>query len=253
MSNNDNLKPQAMQRQSGFSPPAQRPQIQPMQPVLQPKGFGRWLLTLSVPGFVIVACVGLGEVFLPHEWKPSVLIAKAMASYEVTMIRDTLIDRAQAEQQIAEARAEGERSAELEFQAELRAIEFDYAQRLATVQTNLQTGLASYQSLFERTNMIYQGALQMENTILTQQQAAVRDTQGGQAFLANGADLLCPLMPELCEYSDRVRADMANDLVTAGRTGRGTIVRDLMIGVEDPASLRARLMPQEPEPVVAAR
>ena len=247
---NQPQRPQPMSS-GGNSRPAPRPQIQPMQPVTQPRGWLRTLATLSMPGLVIVFFLGLMQLFAPPQWKPAYLLAAAMSQYEVTVIRETLVDRAQAERMVAEARTEGEREAELAFQAELRAIEFDYAQQLATVQTNLQAGLAAYQSLFERTNQIYQGALQMENTILAQQQAAIRDTQGGQAWLANGADLLCPLMPDLCEVSDRIREDMARDLVTAGRTGRGSIVRDMLRGIEDPATLRSRLMPQEPAPMVA--
>lgn len=243
---NQTRKIEPMSGPGNFPAPVQRQPIQPMAPVARPGGWLRTLATFGMPGLVMLFALGLLQVFAPYDWKPTVMIGKAIAQYEVTVIQDTLMDRAEAEQRIAEARTEGERTAELAFQADLRAIEFDYAQQLATVQTNLQTSMNAYQSLYERTNQIYQGALQMEGTILAQQQAAIRDTQGGQAFLANGADLLCPLMPELCQVSDRIRADMAGDLVTAGRTGRGSVMRDMIRGLEDPASLRARLMPQEP-------
>lgn len=232
--------------------PVPRPQLQPMQPSVQTSGAFRTLISLGANSLMLLFIVGLIELAAPSGWKPTDIIATAMVNYETAMIEGTMVPRSEAEQLIAEARTSGERAAEIEFQAELRAIEFDYAQQLANVQTNLQTGMTAYQSLYERTNQIYQGAIQMEQTVLAQQQAAIRDTQSGQSFLANGADLLCPLMPELCQVSDRIREDMADDLVTAGRSGRGSIMRDMLAGIEDPASLRSRIMPQTPTSTLPA-
>ena len=94
--------------------PASKPQALPSTPI--PRGLLRTLLSLTAPGFVIVACVGIAELTAPHEWKPSVLIASAMSDYENELTAQTLSIREEAEQRIAEARAEGERTAELAFQ-----------------------------------------------------------------------------------------------------------------------------------------
>jgi len=246
---NQTKKIEPMARSGNFSQPATRQQIQPMQPVFQPRGWMRTLLTLSAPGFVIVACLGAAELFAPTKWKPTITVGEAIARYEVTVIRETLMDKTKAEELIAQARAEGERQAELAFQTDLKELEFTYQEKLVTVQTQLQSGLAAYQSLYERANFIQQAVYQMEGTILQHKQQAIRSTQGGKELVANVADFGCFFVPELCKVGDGIRDKMADELVDAGRRGAGQVSRDYLQGIPDPAQLQARIM--LPPPIAA--
>jgi hypothetical protein len=234
---------------SNFSAPAPRPQIQPMQPVTKPKGWLRTAATLTVPGFVIVGCLVIAEIVAPYDYKPTVLAGRAAALYEVTVIRETLIDKAEAEKLIAEARTDGERRAELTFQTQLKEVEFVYQEKLVTVQTQLQSGLAAYQSLYERANMLQAEAAKMEHTILTNQQAAIRDTQGPISVVAGLSDIGCIFSPEFCKVSDDIRGKMAGDLVQAGTVGRGSVAGQFLRDIPDPAQLQAQIMLPPPTTV----
>ncbi len=232
-----------------FHAPVPRQQIQPMQPVAHPRGWLRKIATLGMPGLVIIVAIALMQLFAPPHLKPAYILAMALSQYENTIIAETKEEKAAAEELIAQARADGERQAEIVFQADLKAIEFDYQQKFATVQAQLQNGIAAYQSLYDRANMIQQGALQMENALLQYKQQAIRDTQGGKSFIANAADIGCVFAPEFCEVGNKVRQGMADDLVSAGRRGTGQITRDLLDGMPHPADLQAGAM--LPPPVQA--
>lgn len=243
---NQTKKIEPMARSGNFSQPATRPQTQPMQ---QDDPWPKWLrvlATLSMPGFIIIFFLGLLQTFAPYDWKPTVMIGKAGALYEVTVIRETLMDKTKAEELIAQARAEGERQAELAFQTDLKELEFTYQEKLVTVQTQLQSGLAAYQSLYERANLIQQAVYQMEGTILQHKQQAIRSTQGGKELVANVADFGCFFVPELCKVGDGIRDKMADELVDAGRRGAGQVSRDYLQGMPDPAQLQAQIMLPQP-------
>jgi len=225
-----------------FSPPARRPQIQPMQPSTQPRGILRTVLTMGMPGLVIIFILGLMQVFAPYDWKPAVMVGKAIATYEVTVIQDTLMDKTKAEELIAQARADGERQAEIVFQTQLKELEFTYQQEFATVQAQLQTGMDAYKSLYERANMIQQAVYQMEGTILQHKQQAIRGTHGGKEIAANIADVGCLFVPDLCKVGDGIRDKMTDELVRAGSRGAGQISRDYLQGLPDPAGLQGRIM-----------
>lgn len=221
---------------------------QPLPKTSMPRGLLRTLLSLTAPGFVIVACIGVAELTAPHEWKPSVLIASAMSDYENELTEQTLAIREEAEQRIAEARAEGERAAEIRFQEDLKEIELAYNAELQTIQANLQSGMDAYKSLYDRANMIQQAVYQMEGVMLNYRQQAIRDTQGANSFLANAADIGCVFMPEFCGVSDNIRTDMADQLNDAGRRGAGSLARDYLLGLPDPAQLQGQLMLPPPAP-----
>ena len=225
-----------------FSKPRSPPQIEPMQPMVQPRGLLRSLATLGMPGVVILFFLGLVQLFAPYDWKPTVMVGKAIATYEVTVIRETLMDKAKAEEMIAEARSDGERQAEIDFQEKLKAIEFEYQEKLALATTQFQSGMAAYQSLYDRANLIQQSAMQMEGTLLQYKQQAISQTQGGKAFIANASDIGCIFSPALCKVGDEIRADMADELVDAARKGNGTIARDFLSDMPNAAELQSQIM-----------
>ena len=215
---------------------------QPMQPVAVPRNWARLILTMGAPGVLLFILLGVTQLVLPYDWKPSVLVGKAIATYEVTILRGTVMDRSQAEQQIAEARAEGERAAELAFQEKLKEVELAYNVELQETQARLQSGVEAYKSLYDRANMIQQAVYQMEGTMLQFRQQAIRDTQSGNAFIANAADIGCIFMPEFCQVGNHIRSDMADQLNDAGRRGAGSLSRDYLRGLPDPAQFQGQLL-----------
>lgn len=236
---------QKMEPMSGASPfqtPVARRQIQPMQPPMRPQGLWRGLLTLGMPGIYFFGFVALAQVLAPPQWKPLYLFAMAMAQYENTLIAETKAEKASAEELIAQGRAEGEKEAELAFQIQFKELEFVYQEKLATVQTQLQSGLAAYQSLYDRANMLQAEAAKMEHTILTNQQNAIRDTQGPISVVAGFSDIGCIFSPEFCKVSDDIRGKMANDLVEAGTVGRGSVAQQFLRDIPDAAQLQAQIM-----------
>ena len=235
-------KIEPMSGASPFQPPSARPQIQPMQPPARPRGVLRMLATLGMPGLVFFVLLALAQIFAPPNLKPAYLLALALAQYENTVIAETKEEKAAAEELLAQARADGEKEAELKFQTQFKELEFMYQEKLVTVQTQLQSGLAAYQSLYERANFIQQAVYQMEGTILQHKQQAVRSTQGGKELVANVADVGCFFVPELCKVGDGIRDKMSDELVDAGRRGAGQVSRDYLQGIPDPAQLQAQMM-----------
>jgi len=224
-----------------FSQPSPRPKIEPMQPTMQPKRWLRMLATLGAPGIVILIGLGLVEIFASDDWKPSVLVGEAIATYEVTVIRETLMDKAEAEEKIAEARADGERQAEITFQEQLKELEFTYQEKLALSNAQFQSGMDAYKTLYERANLIQQATLQMESTLLQYKQQQIAQTQAGKSFVANAADIGCVFVPELCSISDTIREDIADELVQAGRHGAGELARGYLRDMPTAAELQARI------------
>lgn len=231
-----------------FSQARKPPKIEPMQPLSQPKRWLRMLATLGAPGLVLMAGMATVEVFAPEDWKPSVMVGEAIAKYEVTVIRETLMDRAEAEEKIAEARADGERQAEIAFQAELKELEYTYQVKLAHANAQFQTGMDAYRSLYERANQIQQATLQMEATVLQYRQQQVAGTQAGKSFVANAADIGCVFVPEMCAVSDEIRDDIANELVRAGRHGAGSIAQSYLRDMPTAAELQTRILSADRQP-----
>lgn len=232
-----------------FSQARQPPRIEPMQPISQPKRWLRMLATLGAPGLVLMAGMATVEVFAPEDWKPSVMVGEAIAKYEVTVIRETLMDRAEAEEKIAEARADGERQAEIDFQEELKKLEYTYQVKLAHANSQFQSSVDAYKSLYERANLIQQATLQMETTVLQYRQQQVAGTQAGKSFVANAADIGCVFVPELCDVSDNIRDDIADELVRAGRHGAGSIAQNYLRDMPTAAELQTRILSADQQAV----
>lgn len=239
---NQSQNARPMNGSGNFPAPVQRQPMQPIVPASRSGGLLRTIATLGMPGLVILFFLGLMQVFAPYDWKPTVMIGKAIAQYEVTVIQDTLVDKAKAEEMIAAARAEGERQAEIAFQIQLKELEFTYQEKFATVQAQLQTGMDAYKSLYERANLIQQAVMNMEGTLLQYKQQAISSTHGGKALVANVADVGCLFSPELCQVGETMRRNMADELNYAARQGAGQIGQDYLRDMPDPAQLQGQLM-----------
>lgn len=233
---------------------ARDPQLAVSSRKARPAAWLRMIATASASGIAIAAAVMIAEVAAPQEYRPSTIGASAASNFEIIMINETVIPKAEAELMIEESRAEGQRNAEIIFQEELKGVELDfqeglkevefqYQKRVALVQANLQDSLKAYDSLYNRANMIQQVAYQMEASLMSVKQQAIKETQGGRQFVANLADLGCYFSPEACEVSRQTRQQIANDLVDVSRYRSGEVSRDYLKGIQDPAQLRSRLMP----------
>lgn len=233
---------------------ARDPQLAVTSQRAKPALWLRMIAAASVSSVAITAGVLLAEVTAPQDYRPSSVGAHAASNFEKIMIRETVIPKAEAELMIEESRAEGQRNAEITFQDELKQvelryqaglkeIEFDFQKKVSMVQANLQDSLKAYDSLYQRANMIQQVAYQMEATLMNVKQDAIKQTQGGRTFVTNLADIGCYFSPEACEISRQTRQQIANDLVDVSRYRSGEVSRDYLQGVQDPAQLRSRLMP----------
>ena len=230
------------------------PQLSANSQKAKPALWLRMIATASVSSLTIAGAIVIAEVSAPQDYRPSSIGAHAASNFERIMINETVIPKSEAVLQIEEAHAEGQRNAEIKFQEELKQvelrfqdelkeIEFQYQKRVALVQANLQDSLKAYDSLYNRANMIQQVAYQMEASLMGVKQQAIKETQGGRQFVANLADLGCYFSPEACEVSRQTRQQIANDLVDVSRYRSGEVSRDYLRGIQDPAQLRSRLMP----------
>ena len=99
------------------------PQLAASSQKAKPALWLRVIATASVSSAVITAGVLLAEVTAPQDYRPSSIGALAASNFEKIMIRETVIPKAEAELMIEEARAEGQRNAEILFQADLKEVE----------------------------------------------------------------------------------------------------------------------------------
>ncbi|CAM3739304.1 hypothetical protein [Litorimonas haliclonae] len=245
--------------QQSQTPPLQStardPQLAVSSQRAKPALWLRVIATASVSSAVITAGVLLAEVAAPQDYHPSSIGALAASNFEKIMIRETVIPKAEAELMIEEARAEGQRNAEILFQTDLKDvelryqkglkdIEFEFQRNIAIVQANLQDSLKAYDMLYQRTNMIQQVAYQMEASLMNVKQEAMTKTHGGWNLMTMLGDVGCALSsPEACRLAQEGRQKIANDLVDISRYRSGEVSRDYLQGIQDPAQLRSRLMP----------
>lgn len=236
-------------------------QTKPLLPARdnQPRSRTKTLLQgaakLTFSGLALTAVLVGVEMYAPHEYKVSTIWATADANFEALKIKGTVIAQADAERMIAEARIEGERVSELKFQDSLKDvelryqtglkdIEFKFQRNIAIVQANLQDSLKAYDMLYQRTNMIQQVAYQMEASLMNVKQQSMTKTHGGWNIMTMLGDVGCALSsPEACRLAQEGRQKIANDLVDVSRYRSGEVSRDYLQGIQDPAQLRSRLMP----------
>lgn len=190
---------------------------------------GGMAITLGIGGLQMVA-------------KPGFRPSDVIASIEAQVARETFVQlnaeedgdkpgtkrltEAQYKELIAESERKGAAKAELAYQ-----------RKLAVVQADKERVVAAYQTLFQRANMIAQAALQLETIAQQFRQQLLSMSNGGRNMVIMFKDIFCGLgNPEACASARDDRGTMIAEADELSRGDVGNKVRELMAGVDDPAS-----------------
>ena len=96
----------------------------------------------------------------------------------------------------------------------------------------------AYATLYQRTNMIAQGAIQLEGVAQQFRQRLLEMSNGGRATVLAVQDGLCAMDNQnACEAARKLRAEMISESTQLSQGDIGDKIRQLMTGVDDPASL----------------
>lgn len=189
-------------------------------------------------GFALVMVVGVCELALPETYKPTTMLARFEAQTDLKIFNQKLgrpagevtLTEDQYREKLAEAERRGQAKAEIVFQREM-----------ANVQADKELLVGAYQSLYQRTNIIAQAAMQMEVVAQQFRQRLMEMTNGGRSVVIGVKDIFCGLgSPEAC---DSARNDRQNMIGEATELTKGQVaqqVNELMAQIPDPATLQVR-------------
>ncbi|MDQ4418840.1 hypothetical protein OOT33_00060 [Sphingobium sp. DEHP117] len=195
----------------------------------------RQMLTVFATGSIgLVALLGVGQLVLRPGLRPTDLIAIFEAQTEISIFNQRLgvepgkveFTEDQYRAKIAEAERAGQAKAEVAFQKEL-----------AVVQADKERVVGAYQTLYQRTNIIAQAAVQMESIALQFRQRLIEQTNGGRVITITVYDAACGFgFPDACEKARQIREGMIaeSSALTEGNVARK--VNSLMADIPDPAS-----------------
>jgi hypothetical protein len=185
-------------------------------------------------GLILVLVVLFFEGVARPGLRPSDLMAMVEARTELGVMNQKMghapgehvLTEAQYQEIIANAQRQGQARAEIGYQREL-----------AVAQADKERVVAAYQTLFQRANLIAQAALQMETIAQQFRQQLLAMSNGGRATVIGIKDLFCGLgSPEACESAHQDRASMIAESDELSRGDVGARVRELMSGIDDPAT-----------------
>lgn len=188
-------------------------------------------------GFIVVAVVIGMELIARPGLRPTDLMAMIEARTELGIMNQKLdvppgevrFTEAEYQEIIAKAQREGQAQAELAFQQDMAVVEAD--------KTRL---IGAYQTLFERTNIIAQGAIQMEGVAQQLRNQLLAASNGGRSVVIGVKDIFCGLGdPAACVSAREDRRMMIGEADELSRGELGLRVRELMAGIDDPANLIA--------------
>ncbi len=187
-------------------------------------------------GFGFMIGVGVLQVTMPPQWKPTTIVAMIEAQIELAIMNqklglkpgDIAINEADYKQRIARAERSGQADAELAFQ-----------RKLAVVQADKERVVQAYATLYQRANLIAQAAIQLETLAQQFRQQLLQMSNGGRSMVIMMKDLFCGFTgdPSACESAKADRRVMIDESDELLRGDVGKRVRELMAGVDDPASL----------------
>lgn len=195
------------------------------------------LTAIASGGLILTASVGVGEMVLRPGIRPTDILATIEARTELGIINqrmgaapgEVLMTEAEYKEKLAEAERKGQTKAETVYQRDLAAIQADK-----------EMVVGAYQTLYQRTNVIAQGAVQMEAAAQQFRQRLIEQTNGGRVLVISIYDGLCALgSPEACESARQARAGMIDESngLTEGKLAQK--VAELLADIPDPATLVA--------------
>lgn len=185
-------------------------------------------------GFAVAVLICVGELTLRPELKPTTLAATIEAQIELGILNQRLgaapgsmiLTEDEYRSKIAEAERAGQAKAEIEYQREL-----------AVVQADKERVVGAYQTLYQRANIIAQGAVQMEAAAREFRQRLIEQTNGGRAVVISVLDGLCAFGDVAsCDQARRARAGMIEESAALTEGDMAAKVNELMAGIPDPAS-----------------
>jgi hypothetical protein len=212
----------------------------PSQHRLAPGGTRRLrqiVAAITGGGFAVVLAVIALELIARPGIRPTDLMAMIEARTELGIMNQKLdvppgevrFTEAEYQEIITKAQREGQAQAELAFQQDMALIEAD--------KTRL---IGAYQTLFERTNIIAQGAIQMEGVAQQLRNQLLAASNGGRSMVIGVKDIFCGLGdPAACASARADRQMMIGEADELSRGELGLRVRELMAGIDDPATLIA--------------
>ncbi|WP_347303667.1 hypothetical protein V5740_03325 [Croceibacterium sp. TMG7-5b_MA50] len=197
---------------------------------------------------MFTACTGMGfgvilgivalQVTMPPEWKPTTIAAMLEAQIDLSVKNQMLgakpgeiiVNEAEYRERIAEAERSGQASAELAYQKEL-----------ALVSADKERVVQAYAALYQRANAIAQAAIELERMAQAFRQQLLQMSNGGRSVVIMMKDLFCGLGdPQACASARNDRGTMIAEADELSRGDVGNRVRELMAGVDDPATLIAQ-------------
>lgn len=199
----------------------------------------RQMLTVFATGSIgLVALIGAGQLLLRPGLRPTDLIATFEAQTEVGIFNQRLgvepgkvqFTEDEYRARIAEAERTGQAKAELVFQKEI-----------AAVQADKERVVGAYQTLYQRSNLIAQAAVQLETVAMQFRQQLLMQSNGGRATVIGVHDMLCALgMEESCRAAQSQRQNMVAESTSLSEGSVQKRVRDMFSGLPDPASFVVR-------------
>lgn len=195
------------------------------------------LTALTRGGLVLLLAVLIGQMVLRPGLRPTDLLASMEAQTNLGIFNqmmgaapgDLTMTEDQYRSKIAEAERSGQAKAEIVFQ-----------RQMAGVQADKERIVGAYQTLYQRTNIIAQAGVQMEQVAQQFRQQLIQQTNGGRAFVISVYDGLCAIGDEgSCEKARLARADMIEESTQLTEGDLAKKVNALMVGIPDPATLVA--------------
>ncbi|WP_126665553.1 hypothetical protein [Croceibacterium ferulae] len=230
------------------------PSAAPAEPLERPAPRGQYAAQPAAPfgrrvrqlftaftgmGFGLMLGAGILQVTMPPQWKPTTIVAMIEAQIELAIMNqkmgaepgEIIINEAEYREKLAKAERDGQTSAELELQ-----------KQMAVVQADKERVVQAYATLYQRANLIAQAAIQLETLAQQFRQQLLQMSNGGRSMVIVMKDLFCGFSgdPATCESARADRRLMIDEADELSRGDVGNRVRELMAGVDDPATLVAR-------------
>ena len=190
---------------------------------------------LAGGGFVMTAGLGVLQVIAQPQWKPSTLVANVEAGVERAIFNqkmgqtsgNTPLTEADYRQQLAKAERKGQAEAELAFQ-----------KQLAVVQADKERMVQAYSTLYQRANMIAQGAVQLEGQAQQFRQQLLMQSSNVRSSVIQIKDVGCAIgIPEACQSARNDRDTLIKESDELSQADVGKRVTELMQGIDDPATV----------------
>jgi hypothetical protein len=225
----------------GAGPTSPAPQAQPASSAragVLTRRLRQMVAFLAAGGFVLVLLIALGEVTLRPELRPTTILATIEAQVERGIFNqkmghkpgELVLTEADYQKALANAQREGQAKADLAFQREL-----------AVVQADKERVVGAYQTLYQRTNLIAQSALQMESIAQQFRQQLIAMSNGGRSMVITLKDVICGFgSQEACDSARAARREMVEEAGELSEGDMGRKVRELMAGIDDPATFITR-------------